>query len=81
MTVREDYAHPRTQAAHAEVDATQGRVAWWPAAVLAVVAAGFYAVHLNLPGFFDNEGRYAEVARTMVTSGDWITPRLDGTLS
>lgn len=80
MTVRDDYAHPRTDAARAEVDATQERAAWWPAAVLAVVAAGFYAIHLNLPGFFDNEGRYAEVARQMLLRGDWITPRLDDTL-
>jgi 4-amino-4-deoxy-L-arabinose transferase-like glycosyltransferase len=38
------------------------------------------ALRLDLPGFFDNEGRYAEVAREMVVSGDWVTPRLDGTL-
>lgn len=27
-----------------------------------------------------DEGRYAELARAMVTSGDWITPRLNGIL-
>jgi len=25
-----------------------------------------------------DEGRYAEVGRWMVMSGDWLTPRLDG---
>lgn len=47
---------------------------------LAAVAAGLLAVHLELPAFYDNEGRYAEVARQMLLTGDWITPRLDGTL-
>jgi len=26
-----------------------------------------------------DEGRYSEVAREMIVSGDYITPRLDGT--
>ena len=53
---------------------------WLPAVAIAIVAGAFYAIQISEPAFFDNEGRYAEVARQMVTTGDWITPRLNDTL-
>ena len=52
-----------------------------PAALaLVLVASALFAIRLDLPAFYDNEGRYAEVAREMVASGDFVTPQLDGTL-
>jgi 4-amino-4-deoxy-L-arabinose transferase-like glycosyltransferase len=53
---------------------------WLPAVAIAVICGVLYAVRISGPAFFDNEGRYAEVARQMVATGDWITPRLDDTL-
>jgi 4-amino-4-deoxy-L-arabinose transferase-like glycosyltransferase len=51
------------------------RVAWWP--LLAVFA--WWAVTLSARGFaVPDEGRYAGVAWSMVTTGDWLVPRLDG---
>src|SRR5262249_48534143 len=52
-----------------------------PAALaLVLVVSALFAIRLDVPAFYDNEGRYAEVAREMATSGDFVTPELDGTL-
>src|ERR1700722_20147501 len=46
---------------------------------LALVLGIFYAVWLGSYALFTpDEGRYSEVAREMVVSGDYITPRLNG---
>jgi 4-amino-4-deoxy-L-arabinose transferase-like glycosyltransferase len=42
------------------------------------VLAVLWFLPLNSPHLFDpDEGRYAEIPREMVASGDWVTPRLD----
>jgi 4-amino-4-deoxy-L-arabinose transferase-like glycosyltransferase len=48
---------------------------WLPWVALAVV---WFATLQVRPMFDPDEGRYAEIPREMVASGDWITPRLDG---
>jgi len=50
----------------------------WGAAALAALSGALYAIRLNEPGWFDNEGRFAEAAREMVASGDWVTPHVNG---
>jgi len=50
--------------------------------VLILLAAAFIAIWFsNLEYhklFLTDEGRYAEIAREMAVTGDWITPRLNG---
>jgi 4-amino-4-deoxy-L-arabinose transferase-like glycosyltransferase len=51
-----------------------------PAAIARwLILALLWFAPLNTPHLFEpDEGRYAEIPREMVASGDWVTPRLDG---
>jgi 4-amino-4-deoxy-L-arabinose transferase-like glycosyltransferase len=52
------------------------RSAWWliAAVLLAAWFSGIGVRRLQHP----DEGRYAEIAREMAATGDWVTPRLNG---
>jgi len=50
----------------------------WRLFLLVILVTPLFAWRLNHPGFSDTEGMFAEPAREMVVSGDWITPRMNG---
>jgi 4-amino-4-deoxy-L-arabinose transferase-like glycosyltransferase len=51
-------------------------------AMLLLAAVWTYCFRLGAPALLDdpNDGQYAEVAREMFESGEWISPQLDGVL-
>ncbi|MBS0388361.1 MAG: glycosyltransferase family 39 protein, partial [Proteobacteria bacterium] len=49
----------------------------WIVALLGAMALWFLPLQ-TYQLFNPDEGRYAEIPREMVASGDWVTPRLDG---
>jgi 4-amino-4-deoxy-L-arabinose transferase-like glycosyltransferase len=52
---------------------------WLRAALCALVAAMLYLPGLGRPALWEpDEGRYAEIAREMVVTRDYVTPRIDG---
>lgn len=53
---------------------------WGPALLLALAFATLASIRLDRPGFFDNEGRYAEVAHEMLVRRDLVTPEMNATL-
>ncbi len=46
--------------------------------LLLLVVAPLFVWRIDRPGFSDTEGMFAEPAREMVVSGDWITPTMNG---
>jgi 4-amino-4-deoxy-L-arabinose transferase-like glycosyltransferase len=57
------------------LQASDGGLRWWGWAALAVVWLATIQIR---PMLDPDEGRYAEIPREMVATGNWVTPRLDG---
>jgi 4-amino-4-deoxy-L-arabinose transferase-like glycosyltransferase len=61
-----------TAAAHEQPRGAPGWLLWL------VLALAWCATMQLRPLFDPDEGRYAEIPREMLVSGDWVTPRFDG---
>ena len=55
--------------------ASEGGLRWWGWVALAVLWLATIQIR---PMLDPDEGRYAEIPREMVATGNWVTPRLDG---
>jgi dolichol-phosphate mannosyltransferase len=66
----------RLFAAPAVTAGRTGRWFWFGLMFLAVLAGSLLLGNLSYPLLEPDEGRYAEVAREMVATGDWVVPRL-----
>ncbi len=62
------------------LDLTTSKKTWWQDILLLIVAFAilFGAFLGNRPLTVPDEGRYAEIPREMVSTGDYITPRING---
>lgn len=67
-----------TSVSHAALAPVRSRLEWvaWTGAILALVC--WFALLGARPLFRPDEGRYAEIPREMLASGDWLVPRLNG---
>src|SRR5215475_4719158 len=58
-----------------QVGQARGGAVSWPAWLL--LALAWFATMPARPMLDPDEGRYAEIPREMLVSGDWVTPRFD----
>ena len=57
---------------------SDSRIGWRTLALALVAMALWFGLLDHRPLRDPDEGRYAEIAREMLVSGDWTTPRLNG---